>query len=492
MCSERAAEVAVAVCHLGKRYPVYATPAARLAQFFLPRLRRWLGLRPKNHFREFRALQDVSFEVRRGQTVGVIGRNGSGKSTLLQIICGTLYPTQGEVRVQGRVAALLELGSGFNPEFTGRENIFFNAGVLGQAEEVTRARLAAIEAFADIGEFIDQPVKTYSSGMLVRLAFAVIAHVDADVLVIDEALAVGDAFFTQKCMRFLRGFMQTGTVLFVSHDTNAVKSLCNHAIWLDQGRLRQQGTPKEVCEAYLRELYAQDAQAAQSGGLGEAQPDAQARAAAEQEATEAARRQAALALRGDQRLPWLNASNLRNDLQVFAFNPQAASFGEGGARITDVSLCDLSGQPLAWVVGGEAVRLRITARALRPLALPIIGFVVKDRLGQALFGENTYLSYQHGPVPCDAGQELVAEFAFLMPRMMPGDYTVTAAVAEGTQQQHVQHHWIYDALAFRCECTSASAGLLGLPMHAISLRAQPLQSAPCAPAPETPSPRASA
>ena len=144
------------------------------------------------------------------------------------------------------------------------------------------------------------------------------------------------------------------------------------------------------------------------------------------------------------------------------------------------------------MVGGEAVRLRITARALRPLTQPIIGFVVKDRLGQALFGENTYLSYQHGPVPCDAGQELVAEFAFLMPRMMPGDYTVTAAVAEGTQQQHVQHHWIYDALAFRCECTSASAGLLGLPMHAISLRAQPLQSAPCAPAPETPSPRASA
>ena len=237
--------------------------------------------------------------MRRGQTLGVIGCNGLDKSTLLQIICGTLYPTQGEVRVQGRVAALLELGSGFNPEFTGRENIFFNAGVLGQAEEVTRARLAAIEAFADIGEFIDQPVKTYSSGMLVRLAFAVIAHVDADVLVIDEALAVGDAFFTQKCMRFLRGFMQTGTVLFVSHDTNAVKSLCNHAIWLDQGRLRQQGTPKEVCEAYLRELYAQDAQA---GGPGEAQPDVQVQTAAGQEAAEAARRQAALALRGDQRL----------------------------------------------------------------------------------------------------------------------------------------------------------------------------------------------
>ena len=447
-------EVAIKVDGLGKSYHVYASPGDRFRQFFRPRLQRWFGRVPRDYFHEFCALRDVSFEVHRGQTVGIIGRNGSGKSTLLQIICGTLHPTQGKVQVNGRVAALLELGSGFNPEFTGRENIFFNASVLGQAEDVTRQRLAAIEAFADIGEFIDQPVKTYSSGMMVRLAFAVIAHVDADILVIDEALAVGDAFFTQKCMRFLRDFMQTGTVLFVSHDTNAVKNLCNHAIWLDKGRMRMQGSAKDVSEAYLREFYAQQGQAVEVDTT-QALHHADAPLAPPQ---------------GDQRLPWLNASNLRNDLRVFAFDPQAASFGEGGARIVNVSLCDDSGQALAWAVGGEAVRLRITAHARQDLARPIIGFVVKDKLGQVLFGENTYLSYHDQPVACVAGQSLVAEFAFLMPRMPVGDYTITASVADGTQQEHVQHHWMFDALAFRSECSSASAGLVGLPMHDIRLQ----------------------
>lgn len=447
-------DVAISVRGVSKCYQIYATPGQRLKQFFLPRLRRWLGLAPRDHFKEFWALHDVDFTVHRGQTVGIIGRNGSGKSTLLQIICGTLYPTAGEVRVEGRVAALLELGSGFNPEFTGRENIFFNAGVLGQDEAVTRARLADIEAFADIGEFIDQPVKTYSSGMLVRLAFAVIAHVDADILVIDEALAVGDAFFTQKCMRFLREFMQTGTVLFVSHDTNAVKNLCNHAVWLDKGRMRMQGTAKEVSEAYLREFYAQQQ------ALREEEPQVQAPLSQSP------------AVLGDQRLPWLNASNLRNDLEIFPYDPQAASFGEGGARIVDVHLCDKGGQPLAWAVGGEAVRLRIAVHALVPLARPIVGFVVKDRLGQVLFGENTYLNYRDDPVYCPAGGRLVAEFAFQMPRMPAGDYTVTATIADGTQQEHVQHHWVFDALAFRSECSSASAGLVGLPMHDIRLHTE--------------------
>ena len=451
------AEVAILVRGLTKRYHIYATPAQRLKQFFLPRLRRWLGLSKCDYFQEFAALHDVSFTVERGQTVGIIGRNGSGKSTLLQIICGTLYPTEGEVRVEGRVAALLELGSGFNPEFTGRENIFFNAGVLGQDEAVTRERLAAIEAFADIGDFIDQPVKTYSSGMLVRLAFAVIAHVDADILVIDEALAVGDAFFTQKCMRFLRDFMQHGTVLFVSHDTNAVKNLCNHAIWLDKGRMRQQGTAKEVSEAYLREFYAQQQ------GMAEAPA---------QEAAPATNREWTAPATGDQRLPWLNASNLRNDLQVFPHDPQSDSFGEGGARIVAVQLCDEQGEALAWAVGGELVRMRIVVQAVQALAIPIVGFVVKDRLGQVLFGDNTYLSYHDQPVSCRAGQTLVAEFAFRMPRMPAGDYTVTASIADGTQHEHVQHHWIFDALAFRSECSSASAGLVGLPMHDIRLHVQ--------------------
>ena len=248
-------EVAIRVQGLDKCYQVYDRSSDRLKQFVLPRVQGWLGRKPRGYFREFWSLRGVNFEIRRGETVGIIGRNGSGKSTLLQIICGTLHPSAGHVEVHGRVAALLELGSGFNPEFTGRENVFLNAAVLGLSAAETTDRFNDIEAFADIGDFIDQPVKTYSSGMLVRLAFAVIAHVDADILVIDEALAVGDAFFTQKCMRFLRSFMQTGTVLFVSHDTAAVQNLCTRAIWLERGEIVQEGSPKEVSEHYLEAFY---------------------------------------------------------------------------------------------------------------------------------------------------------------------------------------------------------------------------------------------
>lgn len=203
-------EIAIKVQNLSKCYHIYDNPRDRLKQFVAPRLQRLTWQHPKQYFREFWALKDVSFEVKKGETVGIIGRNGSGKSTLLQMICGTLTPTQGSIETNGRIAALLELGSGFNPEFTGRENVYMNASVLGLSNKEIDARFDDIVAFSDIGDFIEQPVKTYSSGMMVRLAFAVIAHVDADILIIDEALAVGDAFFTQKCMRFLRGFMKTG------------------------------------------------------------------------------------------------------------------------------------------------------------------------------------------------------------------------------------------------------------------------------------------
>ena len=221
----------------------------------MPRLQRLFGKDSKTIFSRVLGAQNVSFEVKKGETVGIIGRNGSGKSTLLQMICGTLNPTSGSIQTNGRIAALLELGSGFNPEFTGRENVYMNASVLGLSKEEIDARFDDIAAFADIGDFIEQPVKTYSSGMMVRLAFAVIAHVDADILVIDEALSVGDAFFTQKCMRFLRNFMETGTVLFVSHDTGSIKNLCNYAVWLEKGQVMQEGLPKEVCELYLEAFY---------------------------------------------------------------------------------------------------------------------------------------------------------------------------------------------------------------------------------------------
>ncbi len=235
-------EIAIKVENLSKCYQIYDQPRDRLKQFLLPRLQRVVGLTPKQYYREFWALKDISFDVKKGETVGIIGRNGSGKSTLLQMICGTLSPTTGSVATHGRIAALLELGSGFNPEFTGRENVYMNASVLGLTNDEIDARFDEIAAFADIGEFIEQPVKTYSSGMYSRLAFSIAINVDPEILIVDEALAVGDARFVAKCMRRIKDIQERGaSILFVSHDVGSVRTLCERAIWLDKGRLVEQG-----------------------------------------------------------------------------------------------------------------------------------------------------------------------------------------------------------------------------------------------------------
>jgi len=444
-------DISIKVENLSKCYQIYDRPQDRFKQFFVPRLQRALGFHHKQLYREFRALDKISFTVKKGETVGIVGRNGSGKSTLLQMICGTLHPTGGSVQTFGRVAALLELGSGFNPEFSGRENIYMNGSILGLTNAEIEDRFDAIVEFADIGNFIEQPVKTYSSGMMLRLAFAVIAHVDADILIIDEALAVGDAFFTQKCMRFLRTFMKTGTVLFVSHDTSSVRALCNKAIWLEKGKVLKQGSPKVVCDEYLEAFYEAQQGSGTTTRLKVAQPEFKEPGQ-------------------DQRQSFINASNLRNDLELFEFNPDAPSFGKGHAQITNVIFLDTENQPLSWVVGGEKIKLKIVAVTDSNLQSPIIGFHIKDKLGQALFGDNTYLTYAQMPVPSKRGSKIVAEFTFVMPRLAKGDYSVSVAIANGTQQDHIQNHWIHDAVFFKSESTSVAAGLIGIPMSNIELK----------------------
>lgn len=249
-------DIAIRVCNLSKSYQIYESPHDRLKQFVLPRLQRATGQEPQQYYRDFRALNDVSFEVRKGETVGIIGRNGSGKSTLLQIICGTLSPTGGTVETRGRIAALLELGSGFNPEFTGRDNVYLNASVLGLSNEEIETRFEDIVAFADIGEFIDQPVKTYSSGMVVRLAFAVAINVDPEILIIDEALSVGDELFQRKCFSRIETIKSTGaTILFVSHAVSLIIQFCDSAILLDRGKLLLQGTPRTVTKYYHQLIF---------------------------------------------------------------------------------------------------------------------------------------------------------------------------------------------------------------------------------------------
>ncbi|MBP9871800.1 MAG: ABC transporter ATP-binding protein [Nitrosomonas sp.] len=452
MSSELQQEVAIRVNNLSKCYQIYDKPNDRLKQFVVPKVLGVLGQHSKPYFREFWALKDISFEIKKGETVGIIGRNGSGKSTLLQIICGTLHPTAGDIEVNGRVAALLELGSGFNPEFTGRENVYLNAGVLGLSVEQTAARFAVIEAFADIGEFIDQPVKTYSSGMMVRLAFAVIAHVDADILIIDEALAVGDAFFTQKCMRFLHKFMISGTVLFVSHDTSAVVNLCNKGILLCKGELIEEGSPKIVIEHYLESLY-ELTQVID----GAAQPSVSKTNIPEPEEYR------------DMRQSIINSSILRNDVEVFRFDSEQAGFGAGDAKIVSVRLLDKDDVPLSWIVGGEDVILEICCAIYKDMMRPIVGFHFKNRLGQDVFVDNTYLAYQHKKVRLDAGSELISRFEFRFPILPSGDYSVSPAIAEGSQEEHVQHHWMHDALIVRVHASSVCMGMIGVPMKNISM-----------------------
>ena len=239
-------EIAISLKNVSKCFRRYPRPVDRLKEMLLPN-------RSRGH--EFWALQDISLEVAQGETLGIIGQNGSGKSTLLQLIAGTLTPTTGQVKVHGRVSALLELGSGFNPEFTGRQNVFFNGRVLGLSQQEIEKKFDEIAAFADIGDFIDQPVKTYSSGMLVRLAFSVAVSADPDVLIIDEALAVGDIYFQQKCFERIRGLRDSGvTLFFVSHDSTAVYKLCDRAILMEHGQAVLDAKPKQVINLYEAKL----------------------------------------------------------------------------------------------------------------------------------------------------------------------------------------------------------------------------------------------
>lgn len=449
-------ELAIRISGLSKCYQIYEQPSDRLKQILVPRLRRLAGLSSKSFYREFWALKDISLDIKRGETVAIIGKNGSGKSTLLQLICGTLAPSGGTVHTEGRVAALLELGSGFNPEFTGRENVYLNGAVLGLSKEQVDRRFDEIAAFADIGQFIEQPVKTYSSGMLMRLAFAVIAHVDADVLIVDEALAVGDAFFTQKCMRFLRNFMTHGTVLFVSHDTNAVLSLCNRAVMLGDGAIVRQGEPKEVVEHYMADVYRERQEV--DGAKNE---DASIVASF-------AHANDSLVPR-DMRADFVNSSPLRNDIEIFDFDPGSAGFGTGDAKIVAVRLSDAEGRPLSWVIGGEPVTLEIDVVAHATLVRPIVGFYINNRLGQQLFGDNTFLTYRGRSIEVAPGQRLLARFSFVMPVLPPGDYVVAPAVAVGEQDDHVQLQWLHDALAFRVHASRIRFGLVGVAMSNITL-----------------------
>jgi lipopolysaccharide transport system ATP-binding protein len=452
----------------GKCFHIFSSPKDRLKQLA------W-GSR-KKYYRDFWAVRDINFELTRGQALGLVGRNGSGKSTLLQMICGTLTPTEGRIRTNGRIAALLELGSGFNPEFTGIENIFLNAALLGLSRKDTEERLDDVLGFADIGEFAHQPVKTYSSGMAVRLAFSVIAHVDAEILVVDEALAVGDAYFTQKCMRFIRRHREENCLLFVSHDASAVLSLCDKAIMLKQGRMQRVGSPKSIITEYMKDLH----NASSESGSEVADQSLSTPAKTEQSSPKADQRknsERANANWSDYRHQIINASNQANRLTISRFDEsvlQSESFGSGKAEIIDVAICDPEQSvPMTVALGGEMVSILIRAVAHERIDKPIAGFILKNDKGQTLLGDNSLNALPPIEIgPISPGQKFTADFRFTLPLLPAGNYSITASVAEGTQAAHTLLHWLNDALVFRSECNSIAAGLAGVAMQQIELSIQ--------------------
>lgn len=445
-------EIVIEVKNLSKRYEIYAAPRDRLKQFVLPALNR-ICMRaagffghasdrpPPQFFREFWALHNVSFQVKKGETLGIVGRNGSGKSTLLQMICSTLSPTHGDVIVKGRISALLELGSGFNPEYTGRENVFLNGQILGLSQKEIASRYEAIVGFADIGDFIDQPVKTYSSGMTVRLAFAVAINVDPEILVIDEALAVGDVGFQARCYAKINELRQRGvTLLFVSHSPGAVTQLCNRAILLDRGELLIQGAPFPVIRAYNY--------LASAGSLSFADVREEVVAMAEADNLSAATK----AREGD-------LKNQSSDLGAESSAPVEAyfdrqlkndikplPFDQRGGEITDVSVIDHTGQIVNILPAQQKFELVITVRFDAPFERVRFAWIIKTVSGLILGGGSTH---QPGSGISVAGDTTLCVTSFFANIFAPGGYLIDVGVRGKIEQENEYIHGISDAIAIR-------------------------------------------
>lgn len=395
---------AIRIEALSKCYEIYATPRDRLKQFVLPRLLRLLGKRAHAYYREFWALKDVAFEVGRGQTVGIIGRNGAGKSTLLQVLCGTLNPTGGKVEINGRVAALLELGAGFSGEFTGRENVYLNAGVLGLTQKEIEDRFDRIVAFADIGDFLDQPVKTYSSGMYVRLAFAVVIHVDADILIVDEALAVGDIAFQAKCMVELKRLMDKGTtVLFVSHDTSSVRNLCQKVLWLEGGKVRDFGDPESILGRYVAEAHL-----SMNDHLSQVRIESSADAKPVERVEQ--------------------VEDPMVSLEPYStFAKGWRRYGDGRARVENVMILNSAAVNAETLVLREDFIIRLVIAAAEDVARPAIGFSFRDLKGNQIISSMTS-NYRDCAVPdFRAGVRYVVDIAGEN-LLTQGVYTLTVGI----------------------------------------------------------------
>jgi|TARA_A100001518_G_C1220440_1_gene64507 lipopolysaccharide transport system ATP-binding protein len=439
-------DIAIKVSNLSKCYHIYEKPRDRLKQFILAAFRRAIRLKDKQYFREFWALRDVSFEIRKGEAVGIIGRNGSGKSTLLQMICGTLNPSGGSIQTHGRIAALLELGAGFNPEFTGRENVYMNASVLGLRKEEIDIRYNDIVAFADIGDFIEQPVKTYSSGMVVRLAFAVQAQIDPDILIVDEALAVGDAKFQAKCFERLRQLKENGTsILLVTHSTEQIVTHCTHAVLLNNGQVIEQGNPRRISNLYLDLLFGKQKRS-------------------EPAATEMSDEP----IECEESVDCISADycslNLSEDTfgQRPGYNPHEYRWGDGAVRILDYYIsADGEAYPTSYKVGQEIV-LVISVGFLHEVFRPIFGITIKTKEGVTVFGANSEtLDFETFKSSGRAGTAVRVGAKFNC-RLGSGDYFISIGVASRQGEDILPHDRRYDSIHIQVRPDESFFGLVNL------------------------------
>lgn len=369
--------IAISVNNISKCYNIYSSPRDRLKQFVLPKFQRLTGKSVQRYYDEFWALNNINFSIKKGEAAGIIGRNGSGKSTLLQLITGTLTPTTGTIHTQGRIAALLELGSGFNPEFTGRENIYLNGAVLGLSRSEIDAKFDAIAGFADIGTHLDQPVKTYSSGMMVRLAFAVQVQLEPDILIVDEALAVGDALFQKRCFQQIEKLTSNGvTLLFVSHDQESVRTLTNKAILLDRGTQLSTGLSSEVLLEYRRLLHREE-----SKYFSQLAEDVAAHADATREENKIT----------ESTIPaetTIHAENIAVE-DAAPSRTDKLSFGEGEAEVESVELFTASGERSNAFNPGDKIKIRVNCKVNKDINHINVGIRIRNKEGVKIYSWGT-------------------------------------------------------------------------------------------------------
>ncbi len=430
-------DIAISVKSLSKKYRLYDSPGHRLKEALNP-----FG---KKYHRDFWALNDISFEVKKGETLGIVGQNGSGKSTLLQIICGILQPSAGGVEVKGKISSILALGAGFNPDYTGRDNAYINGAIMGLTRDEMDERFPGIEAFAEIGEFIDQPVKTYSSGMYVRLAFACAVSIEPDIFVVDEALAVGDEIFQHRCMRRINEIRESGaTVCFVSHSAAAIKALCSRAILLDYGRLMAEGTSETVMQKYHalcneRKQMKFDTLKGIGQRKGESSPGT---AESDEPAV-------------------LGVPNVDHRL------------GDKRAEIVGVRLYNSLGKETNVLRAGEEAVVKMTAAFTDAVERPIAGLTIRNTHGIDIFATNTFIEGVELPA-AGKGDLYTFAFEFVVPNISPHHYSLSPAVADGTMETHVACDWIDNALVFHVRKTDYVIGIARVPF---SIRYRVLKAA---------------